>query len=146
VRIAEGVEAPDRVPAETSLTGGERTSLVLHLSPDLLGGQDEDGSAPESAQLEDGTRVPAETFRRLACNCSLLAVSEDERGDPLMRNGQEPDYQACVVAMRGVAGTGCRGALTLGQRAAQPESSRGLAEERLVAMPRERLGRGTHPR
>ncbi len=36
-----------------------------------------------AALLDDGSRVPAETFRRVACDCALTATLSDDDGDPL---------------------------------------------------------------
>ncbi|HTZ51196.1 MAG TPA: DUF222 domain-containing protein, partial [Spirochaetia bacterium] len=52
--------------------GGERFQVMVHLDQEALGA---DGSW--SATLEDGTRVPAETLRRVACDCGLVAVGHD---------------------------------------------------------------------
>jgi len=37
----------------------------------------------ETSHIEDGPHVPAETSRRIACDCSLLGIREDENGEPL---------------------------------------------------------------
>ena len=37
----------------------------------------------EDPHIEDGPHVSAETSRRIACDCSLLGIREDERGEPL---------------------------------------------------------------
>ena len=52
--------------------GGERFQVMVHVDQDPL--------APDgvlSASLDDGTRVSAETFRRVACDCGLVAVAGD---------------------------------------------------------------------
>jgi hypothetical protein len=51
-------------------TGGERYQVMVHVDQDPLA---PDGTL--SATLEDGTRVSAETFRRIACDCGLVAVT-----------------------------------------------------------------------
>ena len=53
--------------------GGERATLLLHLAPDILENH-------QSATLEDGRRVSAETFRRIACDTGLVAVRTDDSG------------------------------------------------------------------
>jgi hypothetical protein len=58
-------------------TGGDRYQIVIHLEQDLLA---PDGTL--AALLEDGTRVSAETFRRVACDASMIAVSQ-AGGHPL---------------------------------------------------------------
>lgn len=50
--------------------GGERFQVTVHV--------DQDPAAPDgalAATLEDGTGVSAETLRRVACDCGLVAVS-----------------------------------------------------------------------
>jgi hypothetical protein len=52
--------------------GGERFQVMVHVDQDPL--------APDgvlSATLDDGTRVSAETFRRIACDCGLVAATGD---------------------------------------------------------------------
>jgi len=53
--------------------------VVVHVDPDTLG-QDGDGTR---CHLEDGPGISAETSRRMACDCSLLGIVEDENGNPL---------------------------------------------------------------
>jgi hypothetical protein len=49
---------------------------VVHLAPDLL-------RDTHAVTLHDGTSLCTETFRRLACDCGLLAVAVGESGEPL---------------------------------------------------------------
>jgi hypothetical protein len=52
--------------------GGERFQVMVHVDQDPL--------APDgvvAAALDDGTRVSAETFRRIACDCGVVAVAGD---------------------------------------------------------------------
>jgi hypothetical protein len=41
-----------------------------------------DGTAGQ-CEIEDGPSVPAETARRLACDCSVVMVLENDKGEPL---------------------------------------------------------------
>jgi hypothetical protein len=50
-------------------TGGDRFQVVVHLDQDVLG---PDGTL--AGTLEDGTHLSAETFRRVACDCGLVAA------------------------------------------------------------------------
>jgi hypothetical protein len=50
--------------------GGERFQVTIHVDQDPLA---PDGTL--AATLDDGSRVSAETFRRIACDCGLVAVS-----------------------------------------------------------------------
>jgi hypothetical protein len=52
--------------------GGERFQVIVHV--------DQDPAAPEgvmAATLEDGTGIPAETLRRVACDAGIVATSGD---------------------------------------------------------------------
>jgi hypothetical protein len=49
--------------------GGERFQVMVHLDQDALGA---DGSL--AGTLDDGTHVSAETLRRVACDCGVVAV------------------------------------------------------------------------
>ncbi len=57
----------------------ERQQVVIELRADAFGDQ---GLTPQlRAELEDGTHVPAETFRRVACDCALTAVVTNASGN-----------------------------------------------------------------
>jgi Domain of unknown function (DUF222)/HNH endonuclease len=58
-------------------TGGDRYQVVVHVDSATL----HDGSG-ERCELDDGTPLPAETARRLACDASLVRVLERD-GVPL---------------------------------------------------------------
>jgi hypothetical protein len=53
-------------------TGGDRFQVIVHLDRDALG---PDGTL--AATLQDGTQVSAETLRRVACDCGLVAAGAD---------------------------------------------------------------------
>jgi hypothetical protein len=74
VQVAESFLAH----GQTAGTGGDRYQIFVHVEQDPL--------APDgrlAATLEDGTRVSAETFRRIACDASLVGVISDAAGNPL---------------------------------------------------------------
>jgi hypothetical protein len=54
--------------------GAERTQVVVHLAPDAL-------ADAMVATLDDGTRVPAETLRRVACDATIVGVRTDDAGN-----------------------------------------------------------------
>lgn len=65
-------------PPARARSGGERYTVLVHLRSDehcAWGGG--------GASLEDGTRVPAETLRRIACDAGLVPVAEGARGETL---------------------------------------------------------------
>ena len=61
-----------------SLNGGERHQIVVHVDTETL----RDGAAGR-CEIEEGPALAAETVRRMACDCSVVAVIENERGEPL---------------------------------------------------------------
>jgi hypothetical protein len=58
--------------------GGERYQLVLHVEPRALDGD----AAGACCELDSGPALPTETARRLACDASLVAITE-QSGRPL---------------------------------------------------------------
>ncbi|MGI9628697.1 MAG: DUF222 domain-containing protein [Longimicrobiales bacterium] len=57
----------------------ERYQVMLHVDEDTLK-QDKE---PGQSELADGTRVSAETSRRISCDCSVVRVRKDESGSVL---------------------------------------------------------------
>src|SRR2546427_1250934 len=55
---------------------GNRYQVVVHVDAPVLA----DSDAPGQSVLEDGTHVPAETSRRLACDASRVVMRHDTRG------------------------------------------------------------------
>ena len=62
----------------TSLGGGDRQQIVLHVDQDTLR-----KAEPGRCEIEDGPSIAAETARRLSCDASMVRVVEDEDGAPL---------------------------------------------------------------
>jgi len=60
------------------MTGGDKHQIVVHVSAETL--RDREAGRCE---IENGADVSAETCRRLACDCSLVHLTEDEKGNPL---------------------------------------------------------------
>jgi hypothetical protein len=60
------------------LTGGDRQQIVVHVDECTL----RHGAAGR-CEHDDGPAMPVETARRLACDCSVVKITEDERGEPL---------------------------------------------------------------
>jgi len=61
-----------------TMNGGDRHQIVLHVDAETL----RDGVAGR-CHLDDGPALPSETLRRLACDASVVAIVENERGEPL---------------------------------------------------------------
>jgi hypothetical protein len=87
--------------------GGERFQVMLHVDQDPL--------APDGAlagTLDDGTRVSAEAFRRVACDCGLVPVGHDNTGTTMSigrRSRSIPPAirRALLLRDRGCAFPGC---------------------------------------
>ena len=67
----------DKAPVSGSRA--ERYQVMLHVEPDTVAEQGE----PGMSELEDGTRVSAETARRLACDAGRVDVRRDADGSVL---------------------------------------------------------------
>jgi hypothetical protein len=74
-------DSTDESSARPSLSGtrAERYQVMLHVDADTLSEDRE----PGRSELEDGTRVSAETSRRLACDAAVVTVSHDTEGSVL---------------------------------------------------------------
>jgi hypothetical protein len=76
--VAEEYMNSEPVPNSTA----DRYQVLVHV---LERSSERNPVAPREAlqHIEDGPHVSAETSRRIACDCSLLGIKEDENGDPL---------------------------------------------------------------
>ena len=61
------------------LSAGDRYQVVMHVTAETLACDDTDGRC----ELEDGQRLAPGTVRRIACDGSLLHITEDTAGNPL---------------------------------------------------------------
>ena len=101
VKIAESFLAGNAVTG----TGGERFQVMVHLDQDALG---PDGVL--AGTLEDGTRVSAETLRRVACDCGLVATGGDGEALNIGRRARSIPpaiRRALMLRDRGCAFPGC---------------------------------------
>ena len=62
----------------TSLGGGDRQQIVIHVDQETLREAD-----AGRCEIEDGPSIAAEAARRLSCDASMVRVVEDEHGAPL---------------------------------------------------------------
>ena len=74
-RVVEGFLAG----AGKDQSGGDKYMINIHTEIETL---KDDGTGVDAA-LEDRADVPAETARRLACDCSIVHWHEDQKGEPL---------------------------------------------------------------
>ena len=73
------IDADHAESADVSGTRAERYQVVLHVEAPTL----ESESEPGRSELEDGTRVSAETSRRLSCDASMVRLTEAPDGSVL---------------------------------------------------------------
>lgn len=79
VALAEGLLAGNAAKGN----GGERYQVMVHLDQDALapdGTSDGTSDGIWAATLEDGTCVSAESLRRVACDCGVVAAVGDHDG------------------------------------------------------------------
>lgn len=86
-RMAEHYLNSDTEVTTKAASTADRYQVVVHVSAETL---QDDVSAETSAHInaeishiEDGPHVSAETSRRIACDCSMLRLVEDDEGEPL---------------------------------------------------------------
>ena len=85
--------------------GGERFQVMVHLDQEALG---PDGAW--AGTLEDGTRISAETLRRVACDCGLVAVHREGEALNIGRRARSIPpaiRRALMLRDRGCAFPGC---------------------------------------
>ncbi len=101
VKLAESFLAGNPVTG----TGGERFQVMVHVDQEVLG---PDGAW--AATQEDGTRVSAETLRRVACDCGLVAIGGDGEALNIGRRARSIPpaiRRALMLRDRGCAFPGC---------------------------------------
>lgn len=74
VRLAEAALGSELIPP----TAAERYQTVVHI-PQTLPGQHLD----TACSLDNGQSIAAETAKRLACDASVITITEDTHGNPL---------------------------------------------------------------
>ncbi|MCL7957370.1 MAG: HNH endonuclease, partial [marine benthic group bacterium] len=75
--LAAGFGASSDAPGTpVSGTRAERYQVVLHVDTDTLTDSDSESDRLGRSELEDGTRVSAETSRRLACDASVVTIRQ----------------------------------------------------------------------
>jgi hypothetical protein len=67
--LAHGAEA---------LAGGDRHQVIVHVDAETLCTH-----SSGRCEIDEGPSIAAETARRLACDGSIVAIMEDDRGEPL---------------------------------------------------------------
>jgi len=76
----------------------DRYQVIVHLSAE----------ESSDAHIEDGPDVTAETSRRIACDCSVVAIKEDENGEPLSIGRRSRTIPPAMRRALRVRDKGCR--------------------------------------
>jgi hypothetical protein len=92
--MAHGAEA---------ITGGERQQIVVHVSAETL-----NAGGGHHCGIEDGPAIAAETARRLACDASLVAIVEDDKGEPLSVGRKTRSIPPALQRALNARDKGCR--------------------------------------
>jgi len=95
-------ESDDQIPI--SGTRAERFQVMLHVEPETLKAEGE----PGCSELEDGTRVSAETSRRLACDAAVVEIGHDSGGSILDVGRKTRSIPPSVRRALEVRDRGCR--------------------------------------
>ena len=90
--------------APISGTRAERTKVRLHVDADTLS----EAGEPGMSELEDGTRVCAETARRMACDTGVVQVTVDDRGNVLGGGRRKRTVPPALRRALEVRDRGCR--------------------------------------
>jgi hypothetical protein len=91
--------------APVSGTKAERYQVLLHVDADTL---TEDGSGLGQSELEDGTRVSAETSRRLSCDAAVVEIGHARDGSVLDVGRKTRTIPPSVRRALEVRDRGCR--------------------------------------
>ena len=91
--------------APVSGTKAERYQILLHVDAETL---KEDGTGLGQSELEDGTRVSAETSRRLACDAAVVEIGHGRDGSVLDVGRKTRTIPPSVRRALEVRDRGCR--------------------------------------
>jgi len=100
--MAAGFGSDD--PKTLSGTRAERYQVMLHVEPETLA---EDGETGMS-ELEDGTRVSAETARRVCCDAGVVRVTKGPEGEVLDVGRKTRTIPPALRRALEVSDRGCR--------------------------------------
>jgi hypothetical protein len=92
--MAHGAEA---------MSGGERHQVVVHVSPETLS-----AGGGDRCEIEDGPAIAAETARRLTCDASVIAIVENEKGEPLSVGRKTRSIPPAIQRALNSRDKGCR--------------------------------------
>jgi hypothetical protein len=81
--------------SESSGSTADRHQVVVHVTA-------------ETSHIDDGPHVTAETSRRIACDCSVVSIKEDEDGEPLSIGRRSRSIPPPMRRALGIRDGGCR--------------------------------------
>ncbi|MDH3545905.1 MAG: HNH endonuclease [Gammaproteobacteria bacterium] len=85
--VAAEISEPETLPARRADAVAEIAETYLNTAPSQASTADRYQVvvhvSAETTHIEEGPHVSAETSRRIACDCSMIKLIEDERGEPL---------------------------------------------------------------
>jgi len=104
--VAEEYMNSEPVPNSTA----DRYQVVVHVVGAASAAMEREPVAPREAlqHIEDGPNVSAETSRRVACDCSVLGVREDENGEPLSIGRKSRSIPPAMRRALRIRDGGCR--------------------------------------
>ena len=82
----------------------ERYQVMLHVEEDTL----REDREPGQSELEDGTRVSAETCRRIACDTGLVTITHGKEGEVLGASHRKRTVSASLRRALEARDRGCR--------------------------------------
>ncbi len=86
-----------------ALNGGDRHLISVHVSAETLRHRE-----AGCCEIEEGPSIPAETARRLACDASVVAIVENEDGEPLNVGRKTRTISAPLRRFLNARDRGCR--------------------------------------
>jgi len=103
--------------SESSGSTADRYQVVVHVVGAAREHREEElvGAASaatdvtaETSHIDDGPHVTAETSRRIACDCSVVGIKEDENGEPLSIGRRSRSIPPPMRRALGIRDGGCR--------------------------------------
>ena len=87
--------------SNSSGSTADRYQVVVHVTAD-------DVPSGQTSEIEDGPHVTAETSRRIACDSSIVNITEDENGEPLSIGRRSRSIPPPMRRALGIRDGGCR--------------------------------------
>jgi len=102
IKLADSsLASPAPTAGEPKRHGGDRATLFIHVTENDLAGA-------RTAELEDGTRLSAETLRRIACDVGVVPMLTNDDGAPLDVGRKTRSIPPAIRRALGVRDRTCR--------------------------------------